>query len=91
MRLALAEGLWPALAEPSQIEDVILDLAVNARDAMPNGGKLVIETADAGLRSSTTRRGTARGTEGGCRGGGWGVRGTGMAPGNCCCWLERRL
>jgi PAS domain S-box-containing protein len=44
VKLALAEGLWPALADPAQIEDVILNLAVNARDAMPNGGQLVIET-----------------------------------------------
>jgi PAS domain S-box-containing protein len=49
VHLALAEGLWPALADPSQIEDVILNLAVNARDAMPNGGKLVIETANTHL------------------------------------------
>jgi signal transduction histidine kinase len=46
VKLALAEGLWPALADPAQIEDVILNLAVNARDAMPNGGQLVIETAN---------------------------------------------
>jgi PAS domain S-box-containing protein len=47
--LALADGLWPALVDPSQIEDVILNLAVNARDAMPNGGRLLIETANAHL------------------------------------------
>jgi PAS domain S-box-containing protein len=46
VKLALAEGLWPALADPAQIEDVILNLAVNARDAMPNGGQLVIETSN---------------------------------------------
>ena len=49
VRLALGDGLWPALVDPSQIEDVILNLAVNARDAMPNGGQLVIETANAQL------------------------------------------
>src|SRR3954471_24238784 len=32
LKLVLAAGLWPALADPSQIEDVILNLAVNARD-----------------------------------------------------------
>ena len=49
VKLALGEGVWPALVDPSQIEDVILNLAVNARDAMPNGGQLVIETANAQL------------------------------------------
>jgi PAS domain S-box-containing protein len=49
VRLALAEGLWAGLADPSQIEDVILNLAVNARDAMPNGGQLMIETANTHL------------------------------------------
>ena len=49
VKLALADGLWQALADPSQIEDVILNLAVNARDAMPNGGQLVIETANTHL------------------------------------------
>ena len=44
-----AEGLWQALADPSQVEDAILNLAVNARDAMPNGGQVVIETANTRL------------------------------------------
>jgi len=49
IHLALADDLWPALADPAQIEDVILNLAVNARDAMPQGGKLVMETANVQL------------------------------------------
>ena len=49
VKLSLAEPLWPARVDPSQIEDVILNLAVNARDAMPNGGQLLIETANAHL------------------------------------------
>jgi PAS domain S-box-containing protein len=46
---ATAPDLWLARVDPHQIEDAILNLAVNARDAMPRGGKLVIETANAHL------------------------------------------
>jgi signal transduction histidine kinase/CheY-like chemotaxis protein len=42
----LAGGLWPALIDQPQLESAILNLAINARDAMPDGGKLTIETAN---------------------------------------------
>jgi signal transduction histidine kinase/CheY-like chemotaxis protein len=42
----LAEGLWPAMVDPSQMEASILNLALNARDAMPGGGTLTIATCN---------------------------------------------
>jgi CheY-like chemotaxis protein len=49
VKAALAQGLWPVSTDPSQVEDALLNLAVNARDAMPKGGQLVIETANVHL------------------------------------------
>jgi len=43
----LAGTLWPTRVDPSEVENAVLNLAINARDAMPDGGKLVIETRNA--------------------------------------------
>jgi signal transduction histidine kinase/CheY-like chemotaxis protein len=45
----LAGGLWRTHADPSQLENAILNLAVNSRDAMPEGGRLTIETQNCHL------------------------------------------
>src|SRR5206468_2405505 len=45
---ALSPGLWAVQTDQSQLEQVIVNLAVNARDAMPSGGTLTIEASNAG-------------------------------------------
>ena len=49
LETVLAGGLWRAHADPNQLENVILNLAINGRDAMPTGGRLTIETANSHL------------------------------------------
>ncbi|HEY6433807.1 MAG TPA: ATP-binding protein [Acetobacteraceae bacterium] len=50
--MVLAEDLWPALADSTQLEQMVLNLAINARDAMPEGGRVEIAAGNATLDSA---------------------------------------
>ncbi|WP_295514093.1 PAS domain-containing protein [uncultured Pseudomonas sp.] len=50
-----ATGLWPALVDPSQLENSLLNLCINARDAMPAGGRITIETANRWMDRESAR------------------------------------
>jgi PAS domain S-box-containing protein len=56
LTVVAAPGLRHVRVDPSQLEQVIMNLAVNARDAMPRGGKLAIETADVLLEGEAAER-----------------------------------
>ena len=51
-----AGGLWPVLVDPSQLENSLLNLCINSRDAMPDGGRITIETANRWLDERTARK-----------------------------------
>ena len=57
LRTALAADLWPALVDPTQVELVILNLAINARDATRSGGILTLETFNAVIETEPSQPG----------------------------------
>jgi two-component system, cell cycle sensor histidine kinase and response regulator CckA len=79
LAVGLAPGLWTVRCDPGQVEQVILNLAMNARDAMPRGGRLGLLTANVEVDEAQAAR------QPGLRAGRW-VRltvedsGTGMSP-----------
>ena len=55
LRFELSKGLWPTKLDPSQVQQVVLNLAVNAGDAMPDGGKLTVRTSNVDVDEDVAR------------------------------------
>ena len=55
LEVVAAGGLWSTLVDPNQLENALLNLCINARDAMPDGGRLTIETANRWLDERAAR------------------------------------